>query len=108
MKGHQLQLRKMLLIIATLFAVCFAQRPNNVSLCDYYAESLYGTNTNVTQARLMQSIVTLAFGGPFTLENVDPDLTGIVCKPSISGVPLKLFVASITSARCLQCAMMLC
>jgi hypothetical protein len=65
------------LIVAILFGVALAQRPNNVSLCDYYAESLYGTNTNVTQNRLMQSVITLAFGGPFTLSNVDPALTGI-------------------------------
>lgn len=48
-----------------------------MSLCDYYAESLYGTNTNVTQLRLMQSIIVLAFSGPFTLQNVDPALTGM-------------------------------
>jgi len=65
------------LVIAVFFGACLAQRPNNVSLCDYYAQSLYGTNSNVTQARLIQSIVTLAFAGPFTLPNVDPALTGI-------------------------------
>jgi hypothetical protein len=63
--------------LTIFFGACLAQRPNNVSLCDYYAESLYGTNSNVTQLRLMQSIITLAFAGPFTLQNVDTALTGL-------------------------------
>lgn len=63
-------------ILTILFGASLAQRPNNVSLCDYYAESLFGTNTNVTQLRLMQNIIVLAFAGPFTLQNVDPALTG--------------------------------
>ncbi|KAG0650571.1 hypothetical protein D0Z07_3039 [Hyphodiscus hymeniophilus] len=77
-------------IVAIFFTACFAQRPNNVSLCDYYAESLYGTNNNVTQLRLMQSIVTLAFAGPFDLQNVDTALTGIWNPGSYKGLNVNL------------------
>ena len=81
LKDRRCQSSKMLLLsaIAVFFGTCFAQRPQNTSLCDYYAESLYGTNSNVTQLRLMESIVTLAFAGPFTIPNVSSELTGMYC-----------------------------
>lgn len=56
-----------------------AQRPSNASLCDYYAISLYGSNTTATQFQLVQSILALAFAGAggSGLTNVSSDLTGI-------------------------------
>jgi hypothetical protein len=68
----------MLLIWASLFAVSFAQRPTNASVCDYYAQSLYGTNSSDTQLKLIQSIVSLAFNGRSNLTNVSSDITGIL------------------------------
>ena len=78
LKDGRCQPSKMLVLLTLtiVFGASLAQRPNNVSLCDYYAESLFGTNTNVTQLQLMQNIIVLAFAGPFTLPNVDPALTG--------------------------------
>jgi hypothetical protein len=68
----------MLVVLAILFGVSFAQRPTNASTCDYYAESLYGVNSSTTQFQLIQSIVALAFGGGFNLSNVSSDITGIL------------------------------
>jgi hypothetical protein len=72
-------------LLIIFVAACLAQRPQNVSLCDYYAESLYGTNSNVTQLRLMQNIVVLAFAGPDNsgIQNLDPELTGYISLISI-------------------------
>lgn len=68
----------MLAFLAILFGASLAQRPPNSSTCDYYATSLYGSNTNTTQFQLIQSIVALAFGGGFNLSNVSSELTGIL------------------------------
>jgi hypothetical protein len=68
----------MLFIFAIFFVVTSAQRPTSASYCDYYAETLYGSNTSTTQFQLVQSIVALAFGGGFNLTNVSSDITGIL------------------------------
>ena len=68
----------MLAVIVLLVANVVAQRPEGVSICDYYAEKLYGANSSDTQLRLVQNIVALAFGGGSNLSNVSSDLTGIL------------------------------
>ena len=68
----------MLLVLALLFGLGAAQRPQNASLCDYYAQLNYGKNTTDTQFQLVQSIVALAFGGSFNLSNVSNEITGIL------------------------------
>ena len=55
-----------------------AQRPNDKTLCDYYALLLYGANSSVTQFYLIQEIVTLAFIGGSSLPNASQSLTGIL------------------------------
>jgi hypothetical protein len=81
---------KMLFAVALLFGVSLAQRPSNLTICDYYALSLYGANTNVTQLKLMQSIVSLAYAGGANLPNVSPDLTGIFNPGTFNGTPVDL------------------
>jgi hypothetical protein len=74
------QTGKMILLpLSTLFIwAAHAQRPASTTPCDYYAQLRYGSNTNITQFRLTQDIVTMAFGGPFDITtNVSSDLTGI-------------------------------
>lgn len=80
-----------LLTLAFLFGLSHAQRPDNASLCDYYAESLYGDNGNISQAKLIKSIISLAFGGPSGLNNVsDSDLTGILNPGTFENNPIDL------------------
>jgi hypothetical protein len=93
---------KMLFLLAVFFATVLGQRPDNTSLCDYYAEALYGTNSNVTQFRLIQSIVGLAFAGPFNLPNASSDLTGIWNPGTFNGHSVNLrpwFNGSIASTN---------
>lgn len=66
----------MLFVLAILFGVGLAQRPSTASLCDYYAEKLYGASNSDTQFQLIQGIVALAFGGSFNLSNISSDITG--------------------------------
>jgi len=77
----------MLALWALLFGLSLAQRPNNSSLCDYYAGKLYGDSNDVTQAKLIKSIVSLAFAGPGPgkVKDVGPDLTGILNPGSFRG-----------------------
>ena len=69
-----------ILCVALTFGVTIlAQRPQNASICDYYAELLYGRNTSQTQYQLTQKIITLAFAGaPPGSTNISSDLTGIL------------------------------
>ena len=82
----------MLLHLSALFiGAVWAQRPSDSSLCDYYAKTLYGTSTNVTQFRLIEDIVTMAFGGPFTVTiDVSPNLTGIWNPGNFEGLNVNL------------------
>jgi hypothetical protein len=81
---------KMLFAVALLFGVSLAQRPSNFTICDYYAESLYGANTNETQLKLMQSIVSLAYAGGASLPNVSADITGIFNPGTFNNTPVDL------------------
>ncbi|KAH8590740.1 hypothetical protein B0O99DRAFT_300270 [Bisporella sp. PMI_857] len=66
------------LALALIVGWSLAQRPDNATVCDYYALARYGESNNVTQAKLIENIVALAYGGPFNLPNVNPELTGII------------------------------
>src|SRR5437870_2818093 len=77
-------------IVAFLFGLIRAQRPDNASLCDYYAERRYGDSSNSSQAKLIKSIISLAFGGPGKLDNVSEDLTGILNPGTFENGPIDL------------------
>lgn len=67
-----------LCVVLYLGTTVLAKRPQNASICDYYAQSLYGTNTSQTQYQLTQHIVTLAFAGaPPGSSNISSSITGI-------------------------------
>ncbi|KAH7368927.1 hypothetical protein B0T11DRAFT_277864 [Plectosphaerella cucumerina] len=55
-----------------------AQRPDDASVCDYYAEERYGANDTESQHKLVKHIVTLAFEGGTALDNTSSTLTGIL------------------------------
>ena len=80
----------MLLVLAIFFGVGLGQRPSDASICDYYAESRYGTNSSATQLRLIKDIVSLAFGGRFNLSNVSSDITGILNPGTFQGESVNL------------------
>jgi hypothetical protein len=80
----------MFFAIVLLFGVTLAQRPNNASICDYYAMNLYGANTTETQSKLMQGIVSLAFCGGAGIPNVSSEITGILNPGNFNGEPVNL------------------
>ncbi len=66
------------------------QRPSNASVCDYYAQALYGVNNSDTQHKLVQHIVSLAFEGGTKLPNISSDLTGILRPGKFGGADIDL------------------
>jgi hypothetical protein len=81
-----------LLPLSSLFIwAARAQRSDTTTPCDYYAQLRYGSNTNITQFRLIEGIVTMAFGGPFDITtNISSDLTGIWNPGNFQGVNVYL------------------
>ncbi|KFY94949.1 hypothetical protein V498_03627 [Pseudogymnoascus sp. VKM F-4517 (FW-2822)] len=69
-----------------------AQRPGSVSICDYYTEERYGSASAGNQLKMMQSIVSLAFGGPGSIDSADvpKGLTGILNPGVHDGVAVDL------------------
>jgi hypothetical protein len=47
----------------TVAKTVIVSRPDNQSICDYYAEQLHGESNITTQLRLMQAIVAYAYAG---------------------------------------------
>ena len=73
-----------------LLRLGYAQRPNSASVCDYYAQARFGANTSATQLKWIQSVVTLAFEGGTTLNNVTSELTGILRPGKINDAAIDL------------------
>lgn len=76
--------------LSTLFGFGASQRPTNASVCDYYAQTKYGGNSSDTQLKWIQSVVSLAFEGGSTLNNVSSDLTGILRPGKFNGIDIDL------------------
>lgn len=65
-------------------------RPSNATICDFYAIRKYGENTTLSQGKLMQSVVSLAFVGRGNLPNINPEITGILNAGVFEKVPVFL------------------
>lgn len=87
-------------LLLTARPAALAQRPDNASICDYYATAQFGTNSTTTQYRLMQSIITAAYVGGANLSNASPDMTGILNPGSFGGRPVNLKPWFDGSSRC--------
>ena len=77
-------------LVAALASVTLAQRPDNTSICDFYAVKQYGTNSTDTQFKLMQRIVAMAFGGGASLQGASEVSTGILNPGTFQGVDVNL------------------
>lgn len=87
----QKDVMRYLFLLASFAKIVRSQRPDNESICDYYAKTLYGSNTNETQFRLIQSIVTVAYAGPLgIITNGSSNLTGIWNPGSYQGTAVNL------------------
>lgn len=55
-----------------------AQRPSNISICDYYTTALLKENTAENQAKLLTLVVNTAAIGNYTQPNVGIEVPGIL------------------------------
>ncbi|KAH7412881.1 hypothetical protein BKA64DRAFT_731128 [Cadophora sp. MPI-SDFR-AT-0126] len=69
-------LTKILVTIA-LTKITFAQRPANVSICNYYSQTILGENTAASQKLLMTLIINTVVLGNYTTPNVGIPVHGI-------------------------------
>lgn len=80
----------LLTCFSSLFRFGLSQRPTSASVCDYYAQAQYGTNSSDTQLKWIQNVVCLAFEGGSTLNNVSSDLTGILRPGKFNNIDIDL------------------
>ncbi|KAG9236103.1 hypothetical protein BJ875DRAFT_372831 [Amylocarpus encephaloides] len=79
-----------------------AQRPSSVSICDFYAEKLFGNNTALTQRLVQTHILNTAIIGNYTSPNVGVSVTGIAPVSIFNGTEvnlLKYFDAALYSTN---------
>ncbi|KAI1264470.1 hypothetical protein F5Y18DRAFT_390573 [Xylariaceae sp. FL1019] len=86
-------MRRLLVYVSFLVmgsSVLAAQRPSDASICDYYAETRYGSNSSDSQFKLMEHIVALAFGGGTDLQGASNLSTGILNSGNFEGLAVNL------------------
>ncbi|KAK0709997.1 hypothetical protein B0T26DRAFT_743248 [Lasiosphaeria miniovina] len=67
-----------------------AQRPSNVSICDYYTTALLQNNTAENQYKLLTLLVNTAVIGNYTTPNVGVAVPGILTPGTFNGTAVKL------------------
>ncbi|KAK3361676.1 hypothetical protein B0T24DRAFT_585432 [Lasiosphaeria ovina] len=71
-------------------AVVHAQRPSNVSICDYYTTALLQNNTAENQYKLLTLLVNTAVIGNYTTPNVGVAVPGILTPGTFNGTAVML------------------
>lgn len=80
-----------LLVGAAAITLAAAQRPKNISLCDYYTTALLTDNNSTNQATLLTLVVNTAVIGNYTTPNVGISVPGILAQgQSFNGTPVNL------------------
>ncbi|KID96224.1 hypothetical protein MAJ_07837, partial [Metarhizium majus ARSEF 297] len=75
----------LILYIVYIGRAVAASRRDNQTICDYYAEKVFGESNVATQLRLMQGIIAYAYAGGDTLPDPNPNSTGIFNKGKFNG-----------------------
>lgn len=76
--------------VAAVLAQTTSTRPSNATICDWYTIQRYGANTTETQSKMMQSVVALAFAGRGDIQNINPEITGILNPGIFENTPVLL------------------
>lgn len=79
------------LVAAAAATVVVAQRPTDISICDYYTTALLTNNTAANQDTLLTLVVNTAVIGNYTKPNVGIAVPGILAaNQTFNGVPVNL------------------
>jgi hypothetical protein len=76
--------------IVALAGVVLAQRPTEVSICDYYTGLLLKENTAENQMTLVTLLVNTAVIGNYTTPNAGIAVPGILAKGTFNGTEVNL------------------
>ena len=60
---------QILCLVAALAVAVHSQRPNSTSVCDYYANALFGASNVTTQSGLLTALVNTVVIGNYTTPN---------------------------------------
>ncbi|KUJ11515.1 uncharacterized protein LY89DRAFT_654157 [Mollisia scopiformis] len=78
------------LAFAAAVGSAVAQRPANMSICDYYTTALLTNNTAANQATLLTLVVNTAVIGNYTQPNVGVSVPGILAPGEVNGIAVNL------------------
>jgi len=81
---------KALTTIAVAAGTVIAQRPTNISVCDYYTTALLVNNTAANQKTLLTLLVNTAVIGNYTKPNVGVSVPGILTPGMFNGTQVNL------------------
>ncbi|KAM4057264.1 hypothetical protein HRG_004094 [Hirsutella rhossiliensis] len=76
--------------LAAAVTAVHAERPDDVSICDYYTKALLNENTPQNQATLLTVLVNTVVIGNYTLPNVGVQVPGILTAGQVDGVHVDL------------------
>jgi len=78
------------IVLAALSSIAAAQRPTDVSICDYYTTALLKENNATNQMTLLTLVVNTAVIGNYTQPNVGIAVPGILAKGTYNGTAVNL------------------
>jgi len=81
---------KSVLVAAAAVTGAMAQRPSNISVCDYYTTALLKNNTAANQKTLLTLVVNTAVIGNYTQPNVGISVPGILAPGTYNGTAVNL------------------
>jgi len=81
---------KALVVAAAAVGGAVAQRPMNMSICDYYTTALLMNNTAANQATVLTLVVNTAIIGNYTKPNVGIAVPGILANGTVNGTMVSL------------------
>jgi len=78
------------LAVAAAIGGAVAQRPANMSICDYYTTALLKNNTAANQATVLTLVVNTVIIGNYTMPNVGIAVPGILANGTVNGTMVSL------------------
>ncbi|TAQ86268.1 hypothetical protein B7494_g5420 [Chlorociboria aeruginascens] len=78
------------LVLFFAIPLAIAQRPPNISICDWYAETLFGSSTATNQQLVMTHITNTAIIGNYAKPDVGINVTGIAPVSTFNGTSVNL------------------
>jgi hypothetical protein len=83
-------MRASIYVLSALSALVTAQRPANMSICDYYTTALLKENNATNQMTLLTLVVNTAVIGNYTMPNVGIAVPGILAAGTYNGTAVNL------------------